>query len=345
MNSGSPHLDVDQLLACMNGAAPDDPARAHLAACPACRAEQDRWAAVAAGVGHLVAATSPPGLQIQRGPERQPGLLHLPPAARPPRRRRSAVVAVAAAAALVAGGTAYGLTAAQGGSNPPQGTTAGLTAVQGCPGKFIAAGNLEQVSGTELTLGNPSLPSATVATSSSTVILGTETGTLSDVTVGSRVVVLGTWSGRTLAATQVGVDVVPPAPPKRPPLRRHGHLRFQRPPKGTPAPPFVIGTVVHVSDGSFTVSRSGALARPAQVEVSTSSSTKVQMNARSSLSQLSVGAAFVAVGQIGRTGVPTASYVAQEPILTIGFPATLHKLRPSGCSASAITTAVLEAGG
>jgi predicted anti-sigma-YlaC factor YlaD len=345
MNTGSPHLDVDQLLADFSGGAPDDPARVHLAGCPACRAEQDRWAAVAAGVRHLVAATPPPP-----GLPHQPGPLHTIPAARPPRRRRSAVLAVAAAAALVAGGTVYGITATHGDPSSAPGTTAGLVAVHGCPGKFIAAGNLEQVSGTNLTLGNPSLPSATVATSASTVILGTVTGTLRDVTVGAHVVVTGTWSGRTFAAAQVGIDVLPPTPRKPlglPRHPRHHRFRIQRPPKGAPPPPFVVGTVVHLSDGSFTVSTRGVVRLPgerARVEVSTSSSTKVLVNVRRSLSQLRIGAAFVAVGRIGRTGVPTASYVAEEPMLRIGFPGTLQKLRPTGCSAAAITTAFLTGG-
>ncbi len=352
MNAGPPHLDVDQLLACVNDdVAPDDPARAHLAACPACRAEQHRWAAVAAGVGHLVAATPPPpGLAHQPGPGHKPRLLHLPPAALPPRHRRSAVVAVAAAAALVAGGTAYGLTAAVGGSSSAPGTTAGLTAVQGCPGEFIAAGTLQKVSGTQLTLGNPSLQPVTVGTSAATVISSTETGTLSDISDGSQVEVAGTWSGQALAATQVGIGVTPKTP--RSPGSQRGHARpTQGSAAGAQPRPFVVGTVVQVTNGSFTVVTDGLLyafkvtGRPRRVEVVTSSSTEVVMNAHSSLSQLHIGAAFVAAGRIGHNGTLAAGSVAEEPMLQVALGGTLAKLRPSGCSAAAITTAVFQSGG
>ncbi len=352
MNAGSPHLDVDQLLACMNDdGAPDDRAHAHLAACPGCRTEQERWAAVAAGVRHLVAATpAPPALQHQPGLRHRPAPIHLPPAARPARRRRGAVVAVAAAAALVAGGTAYGLAAARGGSSSPRNATAGLTAVQGCPGEFAAAGNLEQVSGTQLTLENPSLQPVTVETSAATVISSTVTGTLSDITDGSQVEVAGTWSGQTLAATQVGIGVTPKTP--HPPGSQPGHARpTQSSPTAAQPRPFVMGTVVHATNGSFTVVAKGLLygfkvkGMPRRVKVVTSRSTEVLVNTRSSLSQLHTGAAFVAVGRIGHNGTLTAGSVAEEPMLQVALGGSLLKLRPSGCSASAITTALLQAGG
>jgi len=274
-----------------------------------------------------------------------------------PARRRGTVVAVAAAAALAAGGTGYGLTAAHGGAGTRPASasrlpvaTAGLTAVQGCPGKYVTAGTLKRVSGTRLAI-QPATDThrVTVVTNASTSITIPATGTVSDITDGSRVTVQGTWSGRSLAATQVSIQVgLPPAGsigPRFP--RHHGHLRKQTPPKGVPrqGPPFVTGTVRDVHDGSFTVVAQNPLGRARRVQVITSSSTKVETEARAKLSQLSLGSSVVAVGPVGHGGVMTASSVTEPAGLRIMFPGGLVKIRSHGCSAAAITTAAILASG
>jgi hypothetical protein len=349
MNAGSPHLDLGQLLADVDYASPDDPASAHLAACPACRTEKDRWAAVAAGVRQLAAATPPaPGLLALPALTRKPSALRQSRVTRPPRRRRAAAVAVAAAAALVAGGTAYGLTAAQHASSARPGTTAGLTAVQGCPGTYLAAGTLAKVSGTQAIIQ----PRITVATSASTVITRPVSGTVSDITDGSHVVVLGTWSRRRLAATEVGIEVGLPrvqrlgivaVAPQSPFARQAPHLR-----KSTPIKvlllPFAAGTVADAHRGSFTLVLRNPVMGVRRIQVLTSNSTKVLARASASLSQLGIGGNVVAVGKIGSRGVLRASTMAETSVTGIITGGSLLKVRPSGCSAAAIETAAVLAG-
>jgi hypothetical protein len=271
-----------------------------------------------------------------------------------PARRRNAVVAVAAAAAMVAGGTSYGLTAAQGGSSRLPGgsrslpaAAAGLTAVHGCPGEYVTAGTLEKVSGTQAMIQpGASKQLVTVATSPSTAITRPVTGTVSDIADGERVVVHGTWSGRSLAARNVGIEAGLPAPGSiGPRLPRHpGKLHKVRPPKGVFPPPFASGTVVNVHDGSFTVVMRMPIPRVRRVRVITSNSTKVLTDASTSLSELNAGANVVAVGRIGHDGILKASSVTEPSLAGIELPG-LVKLRTSGCSASAITTAAILASG
>ncbi|HTT53419.1 MAG TPA: hypothetical protein VMH35_18660 [Streptosporangiaceae bacterium] len=288
------------------------------------------------------------------------------PPAHPARRPRSTVLPAAAAAVLVAAGTGYGLAAAQGGPGPRPstatrgglgalpGTAAGLTAVHGCPGKYITAGTLEQVSGTWLILQPANdqdhqdrtwrAQPVTVATSRSTVITRPVSGTVSDITDGSHVVVQGTWSGGRLAAAEVGIEAALPAPSSFGPPVSH-HLRKLMS-KGGLGPPAATGMVVDVHDGGFTVLTQGPFpGAPARVQVTTSNSTRVVTKASASLSQLDPGANVVAVGQIGSHGVLTASTVAEPPVLEIVLAGGPARLRPSGCSASAITTAAVLAGG
>jgi hypothetical protein len=292
------------------------------------------------------------------------------PRAHPVSTRRGGVVAVAAAAALVAAGTGYGLAATRGGSSSPRGTasgpgrasgpgpatgpatTAGLTAVNGCPGMYITAGALKQVSGTRLVIQPANdtdhvnriwrAQPVTVATSPSTAVSRPSTGTPSDITDGSQVVVTGAWSGTTLAATHVDIAAAGlPAPGSYGP-RLPRHLPTLRPLKGTLGPPVAIGTVVDAHDGSFTVAEHNPIPGPLdRVQVITSQSTQVVARAGSSLSQLSLGANVVAVGQIGPDGVLTARTVAEQSgvkTLLAGGPV---KIRTSGCSASAITAAAV----
>lgn len=264
-----------------------------------------------------------------------------------PAARRRTVVAVTAAAAMAAGGTGYGLTLAQGGSSGTSSlpaTVAGLTAVHGCPGTYIAAGTLQKVSGRRATIqAGASNKRVTVATSAETAITRPVSGTVSDITDGSHVVVQGTWSGRRLAAREVGIEAALPRP--RLPFPRHPrHLRKVRPPKGALRPPVAIGAVVDAHDGSFTVVM-GFLFRDQRVQVITSNSTKVLTDASASLHQLKPGANVVAVGRIRQDGVLTASTVTEPAAVRIMIGGGLVRLRPSSCSASAITTAAILAGG
>jgi Domain of unknown function (DUF5666) len=279
----------------------------------------------------------------------------------PARRRRSTVAAVAAAAALVAAGTGYGLTAARDGGgprpgpvarsgpssspSPPRGTAAGLTAVHGCPGKFVTTGTLEQVSGTQLIVQPPNRAQpVTVATSSSTAITRPVSGTVSDITDGSQVLVQGTWSGGTLAAAQVGIEVAMPTLPG-PALPSHPS-KLAPLPNGGLGPPIANGTVVDAHNGSFTViTRNPIPGTPVRVQVITSPSTTVLANGSTSASQLDLGANVVAVGTAAPDGVLTASTVAEPSVVPTLVAGGLVKLRPSGCSASAVSAAAILASG
>jgi hypothetical protein len=280
-----------------------------------------------------------------------------------PPRRRGTVLAIVGAATLVAAGTGYGLAATQAGSVRPGGsrflptTAAGLTAVQGCPGKYITAGTLKQVRGRQLIIQPANdtdhvnrvwrAQPVTVATNASTAITVPATGTVSDITDGSRVMVQGAWTGRRLAATQVAIQAgLPPAGSFGPRFPRHpGHVRKIGPPKGMPGPPFTTGTVEDAHDGGFTLVARNPLQGVQRVHVITSSATKVLGYTRTSLSQLRLGADVVAVGPIGHDDLLTASTVTEPSggqIMLAGGPV---KIRSSGCSAAAITTAAILASG
>ena len=60
---------------------------------------------------------------------------------------------------------------------------------------------------------------------------------------------------------------------------------------------------------------------------------------------LAAGANIVAVGQLGPHGVLTASIVTEPSVVRIELAGGPAKIRPSGCSADAITTAAILAGG
>jgi hypothetical protein len=281
------------------------------------------------------------------------------PPAHPASRRRT-VVAVAGAAALVAAGTGYSLTAAQGGASSPRGTAAGrsgessrpavaagLTAVSGCPGMYITAGTLERVNGAQLIIESwigMSLGKAvflakpvTVATTPSTAITRPASGTIGDITDGSGVFVQGSWSGETLVASQVGIEAALPSPSTFVPRVPRNAPRLGHKPVPGAMAPFVDGTVVDAHDGSFTVVTQ---APPGfEVRVTTLSSTEVFARISVSPSQLDLRSNVVAVGPIGANGVMTASTVAESSLITslIARPA---KIRSSGCSAAAITTAI-----
>jgi hypothetical protein len=284
-----------------------------------------------------------------------------------PARRRNTVVAVAGAAALVAAGTGYSLTAAQGGTGASRGAdasgganasaesssrshaqptiAAGLTAVRGCPGMYITAGTLMRVSGAQLVVQPLNdRHHVTADTTASTSITRPASGTLSDITDGSHVLVQGTWSGQELAATEVGIEAALPAPPV-PKFPANGHVRTHVI-KGSPGPPFAAGTVADAHDGGFTVILRNPIARPGartQVRVITSSATEVVGRVSTSASQLDLGSNVVAVGPIGAGGVMTASTVAESSIIGTLLAGGPVELKPSSCSATAIEAAAIEA--
>jgi len=289
-----------------------------------------------------------------------------------PARRRTTVVAVAGAAALVAAGTGYSLTAPQAGTGAPRGTAdargaananassrshpqpataAGLTAVRGCPGMYITAGTLDQVNGALLIIQPANdqdhvnrtwqAKPVTVATTSSSAITRPASGTVSDITDGSHVLVEGTWSGETLVASQVGIEAALPSPSSFGPSIPPNAPRLGSKPVPGAMPPVVDGTVVDAHDGSFTVAT--RVPPGLRVQVTTSSSTKVVARTSVSPSQLDLGSNVVAVGPIGANGVMTASTVAESSLINTLLAGGPAKIRSSGCSASAITTSAIEA--
>ncbi len=94
MSAQSPHLDMADMLAEINGAAADGHVRAHLAACADCQADVSSWGAVAGGVRHLAG-----GIRVPTGANLEPA-----PAARHRQFRlgRRELIGTAAAAAVVA---------------------------------------------------------------------------------------------------------------------------------------------------------------------------------------------------------------------------------------------------
>lgn len=289
MNTESPHLDLEDLLAGVDGQAEGGPARAHLNACPRCHAEAERWQSVAAGVRHLVATAPPPPEAFSvTGARRRP---------------RLALAAAAAAGILVLGGTAYGLTAGLGGPGHQVGRgglAAGLIAVRGCAGVAQVSGTLERVRGTSLVIDTPSGQVVTVTASASTLV-ELLTAPLGDVTDGTHVIVIGTSSDGTIAAGRVVTGRVSAAP-------------------GTVA---VQGTVADASGGGFTV----VTADGTRVPVTTSSDTQVIVH-NASLSRLQVGKRAAAAGRGGPDGTLAAFGIVQGGFIRTG-PVSAHGCSPS----------------
>jgi Domain of unknown function (DUF5666) len=191
MNTGpadtrAPHLDLEDLIATVNGQAIDDRGRDHLAHCEHCQAEASRWDLVAGGIRGL-AATAPPAAQPAR-----------PRASARPRRRT--VLAAGAAAAVLLAGAGYAASSAL--SGPSSG--AALTAVSGCSALSQVAGTLERANGSSLVIKAASGQPVTVTTAASTFV--NMTGPLlRDITDGASVEVRGATSGGTIAAAFVTV--------------------------------------------------------------------------------------------------------------------------------------------
>src|ERR1700722_3362343 len=207
MNTGSadtrsPHLDLADLIAEVNGQPIDDQAREHLRHCEHCRTEANRWDLVAGGVRGLAAAApeaAPPG----RPRHTRPRVLAGP-------RRRTVLAASVAAALVLLAGAGYGAATAL--SRHASGTV--LTAVGGCATLRQAEGTLERVTGTNLVMKTASGQPVTVTTTASTSV-SMSGPLLGDITDGASVTVRGRSSGGTIAAAIVTVG--PPFSAVNPP--------------------------------------------------------------------------------------------------------------------------------
>jgi hypothetical protein len=332
MNAGpadtrSPHLDLADLIAEVNGQAIDDRAREHLARCEHCRAEASRWHLVAGGVRGLVAAT-PEAAQPARPRRGRPRVPADP-------RRRTILAASVAAALVLLGAVGYGASnfvhITFGNAGPGAGPV--LTAVSGCTGLEQAVGTLEQVNGSSLVIKTASGQPVTVTAAASTFV--SMSGALrSEITDGASVVVRGPRSGGTIAAAIVTVG---------------------RPFSAVSSAGFVPvkGTVSDASSAGFTVVTSGGT----RVPVTTSGDTLVVVpHAR--LGQLQRGATIFALGHAGPDGTLSARALAAVSQLPPGALPGVHTpgahLHISvhmhvgghvyGCSPGAIAAALLPGG-
>ena len=289
MNTGSadtrsPHLDLADLIAEVNGQPIDDQAREHLTRCEHCRAEVNRWDLVSGGVRGLAAA-APQVAQAARPRHTRPRVLAGP-------WRRAMLVASAAAALvlLVGVGEVTGYVHVHL-SGPGTGTA--LTAVTGCSLLEQADGTLEQVNGTSLVIKTASGHPVTVATTPSTFV-SMSGPLLSEITDGASVMVRGHSSGGTIAAAIVTVG-----PP----------FSAVNPPGFVP----VRGTVSGAGAAGFTLVTSGGN----RVRVTTSGDTLVIVP-HASLGQLKDGTTLFALGQAGADGTLTARAVAAVSQLPSG---------------------------
>ena len=289
MNTGSadtrsPHLDLADLIAEVNGQPVDDQAREHLAHCEHCRTEASRWDLVAGGVRGL--AADAPEAQPARPRHTRPRVLAGP-------RRRTVLLASAAAALVLVGAAGYGAATAL--TRHASGTV--LTAVGGCATLREAEGTLGQVNGTSLVLKTASGQPVTVTTTASTAV-SMSGPLLSVIKDGAPVVVRGHSSGGTIAAAivTVGQPFSAVNPPGFVPVR---------------------GTVSGAGTAGFTlVTSSGS-----RVAVTTSGDTLVIVP-HASLGQLQDGTTLFALGQAGPHGTLTARAVAAVSQLPAG--AQLH---------------------
>ena len=309
MNTGSadtrsPHLDLADLIAEVNGQPVGDQAREHLTHCEHCRTEASRWDLVAGGVRGL-AADAPEAAQPARPRHTRPRVLAGP-------RRRTVLLASAAAALVLAGAAGYGAATAL--TRHASGTV--LTAVGGCATLRQAEGTLQRVNGTSLVLKTASGQPVTVTTTASTAV-SMSGPLLSDIKDGASVVVRGHSSGGTIAAAIVTVG-----PP----------FSAVNPPGFVP----VRGTVSAAGTAGFTlVTPSGS-----RVAVTTSGDTLVIVP-HASLGQLQDGTALFALGQAGPHGTLTARAVAAVTQLPAG--ARLN-VTARGCSPAAIAAGLVAGG-
>jgi hypothetical protein len=315
--STEPHLDLDELLAGVAGEPLSEQARDHLESCPGCHRETRRWGATSDGTRLLMTATELPPWQFpMETTGRRPG-------------RRALLTAAAAAAVLAAaGGTTWGLTS--GGAVPG----AALTAVTGCPGLTATSGTLEQIDGAQLEVRTPSGQTVTVTTNSDTAVSTEVTGSLSDITDGTQVLVRGLPQGTTLAAQNVLANMAQLLPLQGPPRGK-----IQEPPKARPGPGIAAGTVSDVRADGFTVTpRTGG-----RVHVTTSAATVVDTLTPGRVGQLRTGVHLIAVGQAGPDGTLAAATVDQGATLpSIAVPPS--RSATGTCDPSAVASALAFGG-
>jgi hypothetical protein len=360
------HLDIEELLGEASGTPLKEEAKAHLADCPACRSDAQRWATVARGVRRLVAATPAPANCLpddgSSGHSSTPGNSDQHDW-RPTRRRRlprRAFLGGAAAAVLVIAAGSYGLAAGFGGASPrpatsggPRTVSAGLIAVTGCPALDATSGTLEQVNGPDLVIKTSDGQSVTVATAASTKVSREVSGSLDDIHDGAQVIVESTEPNGTTVAQSVGVGMGSvvgklkqlPIPPVLP-------VKVGGPGIG-PQLGLASGIVVDASSGGFTVVEPDG----ARVPVTTTSSTTVTVLSAAAIGNLETGEFTVAVGTSGTSGTLEADSVEQEavsqsvlpngrlPLPGIGRGGGIAGLPNFGCSASTVATATLLAAG
>lgn len=333
------HLDLEDLLAAIDGKLRDDKAKAHLGSCADCRIDAERWRAVGLGVRHLVAEVASPATPVS-----DQARLSSPGPAGPfvpatetgqvgRHRRRRVLAGITAAAVLVVAGGSYGLTEALGSGGaraaPPNTPTAaaGLSAVSGCPNLAGVSGTLEQRNGSDLVI-ETSGRSVTITTSPSTRMIGSEgIGTLGDITDGAQVTVDGTDTHGTITATTVTVGATDKVKPFEPPQ-----------PSG---PPLTVGTVTDAYTGGFTVVDPDGTS----VAVTTTSSTTVITLRTLTVQQLRIGGFTVIVGNTpGHGGTLVAGAVEQVPH-PISFPQgpVPGKDKGAACSPENVVTAALMA--
>jgi hypothetical protein len=328
------HLDIEDLLAAVDGNPGGKDARAHLASCSVCRVDAEHWAAVARGVRHLDAEVVPAATSFfdqALATSPSPAVLSRPATEtlrirRHPRWR--ALVGVAAAAVLVIGGSWYGLTSARyrRGNRP---ATPGLVAVNGCSNLAAVSGTLERVNGSDLVLQTSDGQSVAITTTASSPIGSEGDGTLDDVSDGARVLVFGIESNGTITAATVNVGALDKVKPLEPP--QPSELN----PRATVA---TVGTVADAHTGGFTMVKSDGT----NVAVRTTGSTKVFTLRTLSAQQLQVGGFTVAVGNTPGPGDTLVAGAVQQLPEPISFPQPISgKVGGTDCSPADVVTATL----
>jgi hypothetical protein len=305
------HLDLEDLIAAVNGQAVDDQAREHLARCPACQAEANRWDLIAAGIHGLAAGAdaAPDAAQAARPPHQVRRLLT-------GSRRRTVLTSSAAAGivllAAIGAGTATGFVHISVGSGSP-GSSAALTAVSGCASLELASGTIEQINGTSLIIKTASGQPVTVTTTPST-FLSTSAPLVRQIPDGTQVRVSGTRSAGTVTAGTITTGQ---------PLTAGGPTR--------PGSAVAAGTVTGATATGFTV----LTAAGTRVPVTTSGDTLVIV-VHATLAQLRDGTTTYAIGQAG----PDGTLAAREAITVTQPPNGVISVHARSCSPSSIAEAL-----
>ncbi len=187
------------------------------------------------------------------------------------------------------------------GSNGTSGSGSAPTASGGFggfgQGGGATFGTIAAIDGSTLTVTTQAGASTTVKTTSSTVVTTSATGTVADISNGDHLVVIGTTSGTTVAASRI-VD-------RGPATDTFGGPGAGGPPSGMNAPSGasggnfgvggfapVTGTVAAVDGSTVTLTTTAGTT----VKVTTSSSTAVEVDKTITVSQLQTGEQVVVSG-------------------------------------------------